>query len=69
MDRACSTHGREGICIDRQPEGKRPLVRPRHRWENTIKMDLKELGYEGVNWIHLAQDRVAVNTVMNFRVP
>ena len=39
------------------PEGKRPLERPRHRWENNIKMDLKEVGCGGMDWIDLAQDR------------
>jgi hypothetical protein len=54
-------------------EGKRPLERPRHRWEDNIKMDLRERGIDGANWIQLAQDRVQlrdfVNTVMNLRVP
>jgi hypothetical protein len=36
-----------------KPEGNRPLGRPRHRWEDNIRMDLKEIGWEGVNWIHL----------------
>jgi hypothetical protein len=56
-----------------RPEGKRPLGRPRRRWEDNIKMDLREIGIDGVNWIHVAQDRVqwraCVNTVMNLRVP
>jgi hypothetical protein len=39
------------------PEGKRPLGRPRRRWENGIRMDLREIGLGGVNWIRLAQDR------------
>jgi hypothetical protein len=39
-----------------KPEGKRPLRRPRHRWEDGIKIDLREIGWEGVEWIHLAQD-------------
>jgi hypothetical protein len=51
------------------PKGKRPLGRPRHRWEDNIKLDLMEIGINGANWIHLAQDRVwwqdFVNTVMN----
>jgi hypothetical protein len=55
------------------PEGKRPLRRLRRRWEDNIKMDLKETGIDGANWIRLAQDRVQwrafVNTVMNLRVP
>jgi hypothetical protein len=56
-----------------RPEGKRPLGRPRHRWEDNIKMDLREIGVDGANWILLAQDRVQwwafVSTVMNLRVP
>jgi hypothetical protein len=56
-----------------RPEGKRPLGRPRRRWEDNIKMDLREIRIDGANWIQLAQDRVqwraCVNTVMNFRVP
>jgi hypothetical protein len=54
-------------------EGKRPLRRPRHRWEDNIKMDLREIGIDGMNWIQLAQDRVQwwafVSTVMNPEVP
>jgi hypothetical protein len=56
-----------------RPEGKRPLGRPRRRWEDNIKMDLAEIGIDGANWIRLAQDRVQwrafVSTVMNLRVP
>jgi hypothetical protein len=40
-----------------KPERKRPLRRPRNRWENTIRMDLTEMGLKGVNWVHLSQDR------------
>jgi len=56
-----------------KPEGKTPMVRPRHRWENNIKMDLREVGCGVMNWIELAQDRdrwwVLVNALINFRVP
>jgi hypothetical protein len=56
-----------------KPEGKRPLGRPRRRWEDNIKADLKELFYGSVDWIELAQDRdrwrALVNAVMNLRVP
>jgi hypothetical protein len=55
------------------PEGKRPLGRPRHRWEDNIRTDLREIVWEGVKRIHLAQDRakcrVLVNTIMNLWVP
>jgi hypothetical protein len=54
-------------------EGKRPLGRPRRRWEDNIKMNLMEIGIDGANWIQLAQDRVqcraCVNTDMNLRIP
>jgi hypothetical protein len=56
-----------------RPESKRPLGRSRRGWEYSIKMDLREMGIDGENWIRLAQDRVQwcafVNTVMNFRFP
>jgi hypothetical protein len=56
-----------------KPEGKRSLGRPRRRWEDGIKKDLREIGWGGgVEWIHLAQDRdrwrAVVNAVMNLRV-
>jgi hypothetical protein len=55
------------------PEGKRPLGRPRRRWVNNIKMDLKEIGWDDMDWIDLAQGsdqwRALVNTVMNLLVP
>jgi hypothetical protein len=55
-----------------KPEGKRPLERPRRRWEDGIKMDLREIGWGGVEWIYLAQDRdvwrAVMNAVMNLRV-
>jgi hypothetical protein len=43
--------------VVRKPEGKRPLITPRHRGEDSIRLDLREIGWEGVHWIHLAQDR------------
>jgi hypothetical protein len=55
-----------------KPEGKRPLGRPGHRWVGNIKMDLREIGWDGMDLIDLAQDRdqwkAHVNTVMNLRV-
>jgi hypothetical protein len=56
-----------------KPERKRPLVRPRHRWVDNIKMDLREIGWDGMDCIDLAPDRdqwrALVNTVMNVRIP
>jgi len=56
-----------------KPEGKRPLGRPRRRWEDNIKMDLQEVGCRGMGWIMLAQDRdrwrALANAVMNLWVP
>jgi hypothetical protein len=56
-----------------KPEGRRPLGRPRRRWEDNIIMDLREVGWGGMDWINLAQDRdrwrALVNEVMNLRVP
>jgi hypothetical protein len=61
-----------GILV-RRAEVKRPLGRPRHRWEDNIKMDLREIRIDGANWIRLAQNRVwwraFVGTVMNLRFP
>jgi hypothetical protein len=56
-----------------KPEGKRPLGRPRRRWVDNIKMDLRNIGRDGIDWIDVAQDRdqlrVIVNTVKKLRVP
>jgi hypothetical protein len=56
-----------------EPEGRRPLGRPRLRWEENIKMDLQEFGWGGIDWIYVAQDRdrwrAVVNTVMNLQFP
>jgi hypothetical protein len=56
-----------------RPEGRRPLGRPRRKWDDNIKMDLEEVGWVGMDWIELAQDRdrwqALVNAVMNLRVP
>jgi hypothetical protein len=53
--------------------GKRPLGRPRHRWEDNTIINLREIGWDGMHWIHLAQDRdqwrALVNTIMNLKVP
>jgi hypothetical protein len=57
----------------RKPEGKRPLERPRRKWVYNIKIDLREIEWDGMDWIDLAQDRdqwrAVVNMVMNLRVP
>jgi hypothetical protein len=56
-----------------KPEGKKPLGRPRRRWEDNIKMDLQEVGCGGIDWIQPAKDRdrwrALANAVMNLRVP
>ena len=56
----------------RKPKGKRPLGKPRRKWEDNIKMDLKEVGWGGMKWIELVQDRdrwrTFVKVVMNLRV-
>jgi hypothetical protein len=56
-----------------KPEGRRPLGRPRRRWEDNIKMDLREVGWGVMDWIDLAHDtdrwRAVLNVVMNLRVP
>jgi hypothetical protein len=73
MGRVCSTNGvKRNACriLMRKPERKRPLGRPRHRWEDNIKMGLREIGWDGMDWIDLTQDtdqwRALVYTVMNF---
>jgi len=69
-------HGRGRISyriLVSKPERKRTLGRPRRRWKNNIRMDLRQIALEGVEWIHLAQDRdqwrAIMNTVKYLRVP
>jgi hypothetical protein len=76
MGRSCSKNeGRRGThrILVGKPEGKRPLGRPRRRWVDNIKMDLREIGWGGVDWIDLAQDRdqwrALVNMVMDLQIP
>jgi hypothetical protein len=76
MGSACSTHEEKrnaySILVGK-PERKRPLGRPRHRWENIIRMNLREIRWCGMAWVNPAQDRDQwrglVNTVMNLWVP
>jgi hypothetical protein len=76
MVSACSKNGEKmnpySILVGR-PEGKRPLGRPRRRWVDNIKMDLRKIGWDDMDWIDLLEDteqwRALVNTVMNLRVP
>jgi hypothetical protein len=75
MDKACSANGEKRnayrIMVGSQKE--RPLGRPRRRWVDNIKNDLREIGWAGMDWIDLALDRgqwrALLNTVMNLRVP
>jgi hypothetical protein len=64
--------GQRNVLVGK-PEGKRPLRRPRRRRVDNIKMDLREIGWDGMDWVDLAQDRdqwrALVDTVMNLRVP
>jgi hypothetical protein len=60
MGGARSTHGRDNNAYNnlvRKPEEKRPLGRPRHRWEDSIGMDLREIASENLKWVNLAKDR------------
>jgi hypothetical protein len=75
MGRVCSTHGEKRDAyrvLVGKPEEKRPLGRPRRTWEDNIKIDLREKGWGGMDWSHLALDRDQwsglVNTVINLRV-
>jgi hypothetical protein len=65
--------GRRGMHVGYWLENQRPLRRPRHRLKDNIKMDLREIGLGGMDWIDLAQDRdqwrALVNTIMNLQVP
>jgi hypothetical protein len=76
MSRACSTNGAERTAcriLVGKPAGKRPLGRPICKWVDNIKMDLREIRWDCMDWIDLDQDkdrwRALVNTVMNLRVP
>jgi hypothetical protein len=76
MGGACSTNGEKRNAyriLVGQPEGKRPLGRPRRRWVDNVKLDLREIERDGVDWIDMAPDwdqwRAFVNTVFNFRIP
>jgi len=75
MGHVASMGGKRGIyrVLVGKPDGKRPLGRPRHRWEDNIKMDIQEVGCRGMDWIELAQGRdrwqALVNAVMNLLFP
>jgi hypothetical protein len=76
MGRACSTNGEKRNAyriLVGKPEGTRPLGRPARRWEDNIKINLREIGWDGMDWINLAQDKdrwlALMNTVMDLRVP
>jgi hypothetical protein len=68
MGRACSLDGEErGVyrVLVEKPEGKRPLGRPRYKWEDNIKVELQEVGCGGTDWIELAQDRDRWQALVN----
>jgi hypothetical protein len=69
----CTDKRNEYKILVGKPEGKRPLARPRRRWEDNIRMDLRAVGCEDVEWIYLAQDRdqwrALLNAAMKLRVP
>jgi hypothetical protein len=73
MGMACGMYGGGERCAQGKPEGKRPLGRPRRRWEDNIKMNLQEVGGGRGDWMELAEDRdrwrALVGTVRDFRVP
>jgi hypothetical protein len=76
MGRACSTNGETRNAyriLVGKPEGKRPLGRPGRRWVDNIKIDLRGIAWDGMDWINLVQNkdqwRALVNTVINLRVP
>jgi hypothetical protein len=76
MGKACSSMGRRGMrtgILGGKPEGKRPLGRRRRKRAESIKLDLRAIGWGDMGWIDLSQDwdqrRALVNTVMNLRVP
>jgi hypothetical protein len=76
MGRACSTNWEKRNAyrmLVGKPEGKRPLGRPRRRWVDNIKVNLRKIGWYSMDWIDLAQDRdqwrALVNTVMSLRIP
>jgi hypothetical protein len=75
MHRACSVDGGDEKCVKNlvgKLEWKRPLRRPRSRWQDNVKMNLREIGFGCVDWIHLVQDRdwwqALVNMAMNLQV-
>jgi hypothetical protein len=75
MGKVCSTHGEKNAyrVLMGKPEGKGRLGRPRRRWDDNFRMDIREIGWGRMVWIHLTQDRdqwrAPVNTVVNLRVP
>jgi hypothetical protein len=75
MGTACSTHGQKRNTLQFwwESQKERPLERSRRRWEDNIKMELREIGWGGMDWVNLAQGRdqcrVLVNMVMNLQVP
>jgi hypothetical protein len=76
MGGECRTHSEKRNAyriLVRKPEGKRSLRRPKRKWVGNIKIDFREIGWDGVDWIDMAQDkdqwRALLNTVLNLRAP
>jgi hypothetical protein len=72
IGRACSTNGEKGnayMILVGKPEGKRPLGRPRRMWVDNIKMDFRVIGWDGMDWIGLAQDRDQWRALVNCNEP
>jgi hypothetical protein len=69
MGRVCSKNEKRNAynILVRKLEGKRPLGRPRRRWVDNVKMDLREIGWDGIDWLDMAQDRDQWRSLVNIK--